>query len=478
MTESLALSSAGGVVGLLLAFWMSDAVIVALGADAPYWIQFGVDARVLTFGVAITIATGALCGIMPALQAVRRDLHHTLRDGGAAVGSASGRRVRSVLASGQLALAVVLLAGAGLLIKTVIRTFQFDAGYDTSRVLVGDVELSGPRYRDSPQVLAFSAGVIERLERIPGVRAAVNRTQFFRGFGSQANRVTVEGLAIVPEDASPSFYHAVTAGYFKALPLGIREGRDFLEGETDVAIVNREMARRLWGTGPALGHRIRFGDTSSARWFTIVGVVDTRGGGPLSRQPDQPTAYVPLSAATGQSLTITLSTDRAPSSLAAEVRAAVGAVDPDLPVEDLMTMEQAFERWSAPARFVALLMGSLAAVALLMAAMGTFGVVAFAVSRRTREIGLRIALGATPKQVQQQMATGGIRLAVGGLAFGLPAAWLATRTLEGILAGTSPTDPVVFTGAAIVLALVALLASWLPARRAARVDPLEALRQE
>ncbi len=478
LTESLALAIAGGLVGLVIALWASDAIVAALGRDAPYWIAFGIDMRVLEFGLAITMATGILCGVVPAFQSTRPDLHLTLRDGGAAVGGAQGQKVRSVLAGGQLALALMLLAGAGLLIKTTIRTVQFDVGYDASRVLTGDVQLAAPRYDDPQQILAFSNGVLETLERLPGVRAAVDRTVFFRGFGANAQTIAIEGRDTVPADASPSFYHAVTPGYFRALGLPIREGRDFSPGELDAVIVNAAMSRQLGGNGSALGERIRFGTDRSARWFTVIGVAGSSGSSPLAGRAERPTAYVPFAAAVGRDFALTVGTAADPRPLAAEVRAAVAAFDPDQPVEDLMTMEEALARWSAPARFVALLMGSLAGVALLMAAMGTFGIVAFAVSRRTREIGIRLALGATPHQVQRQMAAAGVRLAAGGLLVGLPAAWMSTRVLEGILAGTSPTDPLVFTIVSAVLAVVTFLASWLPARRAALVDPVVALRQE
>jgi predicted permease len=343
--------------------------------------------------------------------------------------------------------------------------------------MVGDVALASTRYDDPGQITAFAAGVVERLERIPGVRAAIDRTVFFRGFGATAQRVAVEGRDDVPDESSPSFYHAVTSSYFPALGLPIRLGRDFTASDSDVVIVNAEMARRIWGDASPLGARLRFGTDTGSRWLTVVGVAGVPGGGPLGRN-ELPSAYVPFAVAPGRAVAITVGSSADPRPLATEVRAAVAALDPNQPVEDLMTMKEMYARWSEPARYIALLMGSLAGVALLMAAMGTFGIVAFAVSRRTREIGVRLALGATPRQVQQQMANAGIRLAAAGLLVGLPSAWLATRTLEGILAGTSPTDPLVFAAVSILLAGVTFLASWIPARRAARVDPILALRQE
>jgi putative ABC transport system permease protein len=244
-------------------------------------------------------------------------------------------------------------------------------------------------------------------------------------------------------------------------------------------VINGEMARRIWGVESALGHRLRFGDAASGQpWLTVVGIVDMPGGSPLASRPQQPTAYVPLTVAPGRNLNFVASTDHDPVALMAEVRATAAHLDPDQPIEHLMTMEQAMARWAAPGRAIALLMVSLAGVALLMAAMGTFGVVAFAVSRRTREIGVRLALGATPAQVQRLMAGAGVRLAATGLALGLPVAWASTRLLRGILAGTSPTDPMVFGAVSVILGLVTLLAAWIPARRAARVDPLLVLRSE
>ena len=288
----------------------------------------------------------------------------------------------------------------------------------------------------------------------------------------------VEGVGPVAEDSSPSFYHGVTPGYFRAVRAPLRAGRDFLPNEADAVIVNGELARRLWGGSSPLGHRLRFGDGPASRWYTVVGVTSVRNDSPLAARGDRPTAYVPLRAVPGANISIIAGTDGAAAALVPEIKAAAAAIDPDQPIENLMTMEQMYAEWTSARRMVTGVLGSLAGVAMLMAAMGTFSVVAYAVSRRTREIGIRLALGATPRQVQRHMAGAGLKLAAAGLACGVAAAWLSTRTLEGILAGTSPTDPIVFGTVSVVLALVAFCASWLPARRAARVDPLMALRAE
>ena len=212
LTESVLLAAIGGWTGLLFALWASGAIVASIGTEVPYWIRFGIDGRVLAFCLGVTVFTGALCGIVPAYHSSSANPQAVLKEGGAVAGGHRGRRVRAALVVAQLALALLLLAGAGLLIKTVMRTFAYDAGYDTARVLVGDVELAGARYDDPAQVIAFAGGVLERLDRMPGVRSAVSRTVFFGGFGGTRRTVTVEGLTAVPEGGSPTFYHAISPG--------------------------------------------------------------------------------------------------------------------------------------------------------------------------------------------------------------------------------------------------------------------------
>jgi putative ABC transport system permease protein len=481
LAESLVVSAAGGIAGFLLALWASHLVVAAMGRiEAPYWIRFGIDGSVLVFCAAVTIATGVLCGLVPAWHAAANDPQSALKDGGAVAGSPRGRRVRAALVVSQLALALLLLAGAGLLIKTVVQTFSFNPGYDTAHVVVGDIDLSGPRYDDAAQVKALANAVIERLERVPQVRASVSRTIFFAGFGGSRRLISVEGLTSVPDGASPSFYFAITPGYFRTFGVDMVEGREFVPSDlANVAIINEEMARRLWPGRTALGGRIRFGDeTSNAPWRTVVGVVSNAGGNPSPSRRPTPFAFVPFAWDVGRNFAIYASSPGDPRALAVEARSALKAVDPDQPIEGLQTMEATLRDWTEPARFVATLMGSLAGVALLLASLGTYGVIAFMVSQRAREIGIRIALGASSRQVQVLMARSGMRMAITGMLIGIPAALLATRALEGVLFGTSPTDPLVFVLVTMILAAVAVFASWLPARRAARVDPLMVLRSE
>jgi predicted permease len=447
--------------------------------EAPYWIRFGIDRTVLMFSAAVTVATGVLCGVIPAWHAASGHPHSALKDGGAVTASPRGRRIRATLVASQLALSLLLLAGAGLLIKTVARTFSFDPGYDTAHVVVGDVDLSGARYRQPVQVNAFADAMIERLERLPSVRASLSRTIFFAGFGGARRLITVEGIANVPDGASPSFYFAVTPGYFRTLGVDMIDGREFVVSDRATeAIVNEEMARRLWPGQTAVGRRIRFGDSSNSPWRTIVGVVSNAGGSPSPSRRPSPSAFVPFASDAGPSVAIYASSPGDPAALASEIRSALTAVDPDQPIEGLQTMAATLREWTEPARFVATLMGALAGVALLLASIGTYGVIAFMVSQRTRELGIRMALGASSRQVQLLMARTGMRMAAVGILVGIPAALVSTRALEGILFGTSPTDPLVFALVTMTLVAVAALASWLPARRASRVDPLLVLRAE
>ena len=483
VAESLTLGAAGGALGLTLALWGNRVIVSRFGIDPPYWIQFGIDWRVFAFCAIVTVGTAVLFGLAPALQASRNEPQAALKEGGGTTGGRRGRRFAASLVAAQLALALLLLAGAGLLIKTVVRSVRFDPGFDTGRILEGDVSLPALKYSTPSSINAFVNAVREQLGRIPGARVGVQSFVFFRGFGGQSRRLLVEGLTNVPDDASPSFYFAVTPGFFRMLGAAVRQGREFGERDgSDVVILNEELARRLWpgpsgvegGSAAALGRRIKFGDKP---WRTVIGVVGNINGGVIGARAN-PFAYVPFSSEPGKDLAVMISTDRSPTALASELRAAVRAVDPDQPVEDVMTMAAMFREQAAPARFVALLMGGLSFVALALASVGLYGVTAYGVRRRFREIGIRLALGGTARDVVRLVLGSAWRMIAPGLALGILGAWLGTRSLQGILFGTSPTDPTVFAATVVTLALVATIASYLPARRAARVDPIAVLRAE
>ena len=478
LTESLALSVAGGVLGMLLAVAGARALVAAFQTEAPYWIQFGIDWHVPVFCTAITILTALVCGVAPALQASRRDVQATLQEGSNASAPPAGG-LRTALVVLQLTLALVLLAGAGLMIKTVARIYRFDPGYDTSRVVVADLSLTSARYDSVPARRAFVADVLASLSRVPGARPAFARTIFFAGFGGEPRRLLVEGEGEVAPGLSPGFYYAVTPGYLPALGVALVQGRGFTDADTaGVVIVNRELADRAWPGRSPIGARIRFGRDAAP--LDVIGVAANEGGSPYGAARHMATAYVPLAGNDGRDLALYVgSTSPSPlETIGPELRAAVRRADPELPVEDMMTMEETLRRWTQPARFVALLMASLSALAIVLASIGVYGVMAYTVAQRWREIGIRIALGASSRHIRRLLVGSALRMVLAGLALGLVGAWLGTRTLEGILAGTSPTDPIVFTTAVVLLGLAGVGAAWMPARRARQVDATLALRAQ
>ena len=473
LAESLVLGVLGGLLGFTLSLWASDVIVSQFGIEPPYWIQFGIDWRVFAFCGAITLATAVLFGLAPAFHATRHEPQTILKDGGAATAGRRGRHMAGALVMAQLALALLLLAGAGLLIKTVIRSVRFDPGFDSARVLEGDVSLPPLKYSTPGSINRFASGVLEQLARVPGTRAGIQSFVFFRGFGAQGRALQVAGLPSVPAGASPSFYFAITPGYFRMLGTRMQAGREFGPTDgSDVAVVNEELAQRLWGSGSPLGRRLKFGD---APWRTVIGVVGNINGGIVGPRAN-PFAYVPFVSEPGKDMALMISSSGNPATHAADLRAAVKAVDPDQPVEDLMTMAAAFREQAQPSRFIAMLMTALSGVALALASVGLYGLTAYGVRRRLREIGIRVALGATSTNVVAMIVWSAWRVILPGLAIGVAAAALTTRALQGVLFGTNPTDPMVFGATVLTLAAVASLASYLPARRASRVDPIVVLR--
>jgi putative ABC transport system permease protein len=475
LAESLVLGTLGGALGFTLALWASDLIVASFGIDPPYWIQFGLDWRVFAFCGAITFATAILFGLAPAFHAARHDPQATIKEGGAVTIGRRGRRATGALVMAQLALALLLLTGAGLLIKTVVRSVRFDPGFDTARVLRGDVSLPALKYGTPASIDQFASSLLEQLARVPGTRAGIQSFVFFRGFGAEGRRLQVDGVPDVPDGASPSFYFAITPGYFRMLGTRMHAGREFgpVDG-ADAVILNDELASRLFGSASPLGRRLKFGDRP---WRTVIGVVGNLNGGVIGARAN-PLAYVPFASEPGKDLAVMISTDGDPAVHAADLRGAVKAVDPDQPVEDIMTMAAAFRAQAQPARFIALLMTVLSGVALVLASIGLYGVTAYGVRRRLREIGIRVALGATSGNVVGMIVAGSWRVIAPGLVIGVAGALVATRALQGVLFGTSPTDPVVFGATVLTLAAVASLASYLPARRASRVDPIVVLRDQ
>lgn len=484
LTESVVVALLGGAGGLLLSWWAIDLAAAGFRQEAPYWVTFGVDARVLAFCLGISVLTGLVFGAGPALRASRPDLNTNLKEGGTTTTPGRSRqRFRSSLVVVEFALALILLNGAGLMIKTFLRITRTPPGYDMSNLLLGNVEFLGPRYDDSTQVLLATNRILERLNATPGVGAAGSNVQFIAGFGATDQKIMVEGLRLVPENASPRFSFAVSPGYFGVFGLALEEGRDFTAadgaGADPVAIVNREMARQIWPGESPLGKRLKLGNESSPRpWVTVIGVVANEDGEPGPGRAVARYAYVPLAQSPGRPVGIVMRTPGDPMAMAPSLRATVREVDSDVPVENVRTAEASHTQRFWHVRLYVVFFFAFAVFALLLATIGIYGIVAQTVSQRTHEIGIRVALGAERNQVLTLIVANGARLAAIGLLIGVVGALTLTRLMQSMLFNASPVDLMVLVPVSLLLFAVALLASWLPARRALRINPMLALRSE
>jgi len=478
LTESIILSAAGGALGLLLMSWAIDVIRSVAGDRLPYYVALDVDRATLGFALAVSILTGLLFGLFPALRASAPDVHTTLKESSTTIKKSMAR---GMLVIGELALAMILLAGAGVLMRSVVRIATPERGHEELDLLTGDLEFLDARYGDSTSVNTAVTSILDRLQNAPGiVSASAHAFQFVAGFGRSDRSIRAEGAdSALARSVSPRFAFVVTPGYFATERLPIRAGRGFNAqdrlGSQPVVIINQRMADVLWHGQSPLGRRIKLGAADSLSWLTVVGVV----GDITARDTVTHYAYVPFTqTAHNQRVTLLLRGSADPLSLVPTVREAVRSVDEDLPILGLQTVRQQRRSNYAPYQLYAMTMGSFAVFAILLAAVGLYGVVAYNAAQRTREIGVRIALGAEAKHVMAMIAGQGGRLVLLGIVLGTAGSMLLLRVLRAMLFGASPIDLPVFAAVAALLALTAALAIWLPARRASRIDPLEALRAE
>jgi predicted permease len=481
LTESVLLALAAGVLGLLLALWGMDALLELAPAELPRLAAVRMDGRVLAFTLLVSLGTGVLFGLVPALQASSPHLEGVLRQGGGGRFSAGHHRSRSALVVGEVALAVVLLISAGLLLRSLWRLQAVEPGFRSEGVLTWTLSLPPSRYPDDARQAAFFQQLLERVEALPGVKSAGAVLDLPMGGNDIWYALGVEGLAPpAPGERRTVGFQVVTPGYLRTLGIALRGGRDVTvadrEGTERVALVNETTARRYWPGEDAVGKRIRLGG-DDAPWLTVIGVVaDVRHGGPA--QEPRAEAYVPSLQSTFSSLQFAVRTDGEPLSLVPGVREAVASLDPDLPISQVRTLEDLVDTATARPRFLSTLVALFAGLALLLAGVGLSGVIAYMARQRTQEIGIRMALGARPVDVLRLVLGSGMRLAALGVGVGVLAAGGATRFMASQLHGVSATDPLTFGGLALLVFGVALLATWLPARRATRVDPLVAMRSE
>jgi putative ABC transport system permease protein len=479
LTESVVLWILGGLVALLLAYLITHGILALPPEGIPRLDEVRLDWTTFAFTVGAALLTGVLFGLLPALQATRGDVAGTIREGGRnASADRAGGRLRSGLVVAEVALAVFLLIGAGLLLRSFAELTTVDPGFQPERIV--SVRLAPPvaRYENPEALLAFYGEVIPRLEAIPGVAGAAGGSMLpLTGAGA------IWGFGVVGREApegqvQDAYVRIVTPDYLRVMGIPLRRGRAFTtadRGEAPpVVLVNEAMVRRHFPGEDPIGQLITLG--ADEEW-EIVGVVGEVRQHSLAEAPT-PEMYFPHAQLTSRALNLVMRIDRAPSEVFARVRAEIHAMDPALPVEEFRTGEQLVSGSLAEPRFYASLIGLFAATALLLAAVGIFGVIAFTVARQTREIGIRIALGAEPARVVRSVVRGALLLAAVGLGAGLVLGMAGSRLLGGLLYGVGALDPLTFGGAAVLLLTMSLLAAWLPARRAAWVDPMIALRAE
>jgi predicted permease len=486
LVESLLLAVCGGLLGLLGAFWGVEALAKLLPDSLSKLQAVSVDARVFLFTLGVSVLTAVVFGGVPALLASRTKPGETLSDVGRdAAGGSSGRHIRRVLVVSEVALAVVLLVGAGLLIRSFQLLRQVDAGLTTENLLTMRIALPFPKYAKAETRRAFYDQVLQRVKELPGVESAGVITFLPLSFNGMNFSFSVEGYASPGDMKLPfALFRVVSPDYFRAMGIPLQRGRHFeAHDSTDsqpVTLVNRSLAERYWPGQDAIGKRLKVGPVDSPNeWLTVVGVVgDVRQTGLYEQKLE---FYVPYAQERRSFMAprdLVVRTKGDATSVAGAVREAVWAIDKDQPIWDVRTMDQVFAAAISKERFQTLLLGLFAALALLLACVGLYGVISYSVVQRTHEIGVRVALGAQPIDVLRLVIRQGMALTLVGLIIGIAVGSAVTRVLSDMLYGVSPRDPLTFVGVPLLLMVVAFLACYIPARRATKVDPLTALRYE
>ena len=488
LTESVLLALGGGALGILMCLWSMQWMHVLGMKSIPRLQDVGIDSRVLLFTVLLSVCSGILFGLAPALRVSRLDLNATLKD--ASRGSAGtsavwghGNNVRRLLVVSELALSVVLLIGAGLLIRSFVRLQNVSPGFNAQNLLTFDLTMTGRKYGDKQAILNTYGQLWDRLEHVPGVSASGGVTSLPLSQAYAWTPITVEGRTPLPGEKFLNADERVVGGhYFEAMGIPLRRGRFFNEqddaSKPGVVLVDEYMAEQVWPGQDPIGKRIHIVERKSDDpWQTVVGVVGRVKQDTLDSDP-RIAFYLPQTQHPTRAMTVALRSGHDPAGVLSAVKNELRKLDADLPMYYIRTMQQRVDESLARRRFSMLLLAVFAGVALALATIGIYGVMAYLVNQGTREIGIRVALGATRRNIVSLVVRQGMALALSGVAIGLAGAFMLTRLIRSLLFGVEATDPVTFVGIALLLGLVALLASYIPARRASRVDPLVALRYE
>ncbi len=481
LTETLLLALAGGAAGILLAQWGVDALLALNPAELPAPQGVRLDARVLAFSLGLSALAGFIFGVVPALQLSKADVGSALKEGGRGAGEGAQRtRLRGAFVVSQVALSLVLLVGAGLLINSFYRLLNVSPGFDTRNLLTMEYRLPRNRYPERAQQWRFHREVAERVARVPGVEsAAIVRGLPFSGNGGSVTYALPERPAPPLGQEPKALENAIDPNYLRTVGLPLLRGRNFDERDTleaaPVVLVNRMMAEQLWPGADPLGKQLQLLEAKVTA--SVVGVVGDAKQYNIG-EPQRPQVYTPYAQNPHIFGTLVVRSRVEPLGLARSVKEAVWSVDPEQPVWKVRTLEQLLSVNVADRRFVLWLMTCFAGLAVLLTALGIYGVVSYTVAQRTHEIGVRMALGAERRDVLRLVLGRGMRLALAGVGAGLVAAFAVTRLMSGLLYGVSAADPLTYAAVALLLAFVALVACYIPARRATRVDPLVALRYE
>jgi putative ABC transport system permease protein len=485
LTESLLLALLGSALGLGFAWLGIKALLVISPRDLVSLQSVGLNLTVLAWTLGVSLLTGIIFGLAPAVHISRLNLNDSLKEGGKSESSqASGsRRLRSALVVSEIALAVVLLASAGLLIRSFIRLQQIDRGFNTDNILTMVIRLPETKYKEDPQLVAFFSQALEQIRHLPTVRSAgmVNHLPLYGGLGSSTG-FKILGRPEPPPGQEPGTdVRVVDKGYFETMGIPLLRGRNFSDLELKepkrVILINEALARKYFPDQDPIGQRLDVSMFENPTPAEIIGVVGNVRYDSLTDEPP-PAVYFPHPDLAYSFMTLVIRTEGEPSAIAPAVQREIRALDPNQPVSDVRTMNQVMSEWVARSRFNTLLLGLFAALATLLSAVGIFGVMNYSVALRTREIGLRLAVGAQPQQVLLLILRQGFVLTIAGVLFGLVAAFALTRLLSGLLFGVGAVDATTFTSISLLLVIVSLLACYLPARRAMRIDPLQALRYE
>jgi macrolide transport system ATP-binding/permease protein len=481
LAESVLLSLLGGVAGAMGAAWTAEALSTFRPPlPVPVVLDLGLDLRVLAFTLAVSLATGVLFGLAPALAATRTDVVSALKDDGAGTGAGPRRsRLRSALVVGQVSVALLLLVGSGLFLRSLRNAHTIDPGFEPGGLAMASVDLVlGGQKEDAGR--AFYLRALAEARALPGVVAATFVKDAPLGLGGTRRGMRIEGYTPRPHEDMEVALTAVGPGYFETMRIPVHKGRPLLEsdgpGRPLVAVVNEAFVRRYWNGQEALGRRLRLGG-EQAPYTEVVGVARDGKYRTLGEDP-RPFVFLPLLQDYDGEATLIARTGGSPAEVASQLRRRLFEIDPRVPVFDVKTMDEHLRFTLLPIRLAASVLGLFGAVALLLATLGLYGVMSYVVSQRHREVGIRMALGARPADVLRLVVGQGMRLTLVGMAAGLAAALALTRLVSGLLYGVSPIDPWTFAGVSAVMGSVALVACLLPARRAARVDPLVALRFE